>query len=56
MASLFPILLVLVVVAALMTCVALFTPKGPQQVFVIYLDLTRNSSSHQTIESFVQPS
>ncbi|KAF9466621.1 ATPase, V0 complex, subunit E1/e2 [Collybia nuda] len=34
MASIFPILLVLVAVVALMTCVALFTPKGPQQVVI----------------------
>ncbi|PFH48762.1 hypothetical protein AMATHDRAFT_149164 [Amanita thiersii Skay4041] len=32
MASLFPVAFIFVIVAALMVCVALFTPKGPNQV------------------------
>jgi hypothetical protein len=50
MASIFPIFLVLVVVAALMTCVALFTPKGPQQVFVISFDLTGTRTNMSTMQ------
>ncbi|KIM40629.1 hypothetical protein M413DRAFT_46507, partial [Hebeloma cylindrosporum] len=34
MASIFPVLFVFVVTAALMTAAALFTPKGPQQVTI----------------------
>ncbi|EEB97993.1 hypothetical protein MPER_02583 [Moniliophthora perniciosa FA553] len=34
MASAWPVLFMLIIVAALMTCAALFTPKGPQQVVV----------------------
>ncbi|KAJ7928788.1 ATPase, V0 complex, subunit E1/e2, partial [Mycena leptocephala] len=32
MATILPIFFILAIVAALMTCAALFTPKGPQQV------------------------
>ncbi|KAL1738105.1 ATP synthase subunit H-domain-containing protein [Schizophyllum fasciatum] len=34
MASVFPVVFWLAIVAALMVCAALFTPKGPQQVVV----------------------
>ncbi|KAF8071785.1 ATPase, V0 complex, subunit E1/e2 [Lyophyllum atratum] len=34
MASILPVLFVLVVVVAIMTCAALFTPKGPNAVVI----------------------
>ncbi|KAF7322616.1 hypothetical protein HMN09_00040100 [Mycena chlorophos] len=34
MATVLPILFLLAIVAALMTCAALFTPKGPNQVVI----------------------
>ncbi|KAJ6532040.1 ATPase, V0 complex, subunit E1/e2, partial [Mycena capillaripes] len=34
MASTLPILFILAIVVALMTCAALFTPKGPNQVVI----------------------
>lgn len=35
MGSVFPVLAMLVVTVALMTCAALFVPKGPNQVYVL---------------------
>ncbi|KAL1738549.1 hypothetical protein HDZ31DRAFT_69880 [Schizophyllum fasciatum] len=37
MASVFPVVFWLAIVAALMVCAALFTPKGPQQVIMLAL-------------------
>ncbi|KAF8239612.1 hypothetical protein L208DRAFT_12625 [Tricholoma matsutake] len=34
MASILPVLFVLVIIVALMTCAMLFVPKGPQQVLI----------------------
>ncbi|KAF7336809.1 hypothetical protein MVEN_02116700 [Mycena venus] len=34
MATILPIFFILAIVVALMTCAALFTPKGPQQVVI----------------------
>ncbi|KAJ7364331.1 ATPase, V0 complex, subunit E1/e2, partial [Mycena albidolilacea] len=34
MASVLPILFILAITVALMTCAAVFTPKGPQQVVI----------------------
>lgn len=36
MASILPVLFVLVIIVALMTCAMLFVPKGPQQVLVVH--------------------
>ena len=37
MASIFPVVFWLVIVVVLMACAALFTPKGPQQVYVLLI-------------------
>ncbi|KAJ7707431.1 ATPase, V0 complex, subunit E1/e2 [Mycena rosella] len=34
MSTVLPLLFILAIVVALMTCAALFTPKGPQQVVI----------------------
>lgn len=45
MASVLPVLIFLVVALGLMTVAALFTPKGPNQVYVASLDHGNSASS-----------